>query len=354
MIPERYVAEGVLESLRLGIPPAQHGRKFTVGRDPELIQLDKILGSNNPHAHLIQGNYGEGKSHMLELIREMSISRDYLVASVTLDSRNGIRFNRMDQIATSICRNLTFKGAYESGIGGIFQKFIESNEKNAVHELTSSSLRMGVSNWSKSTPDSPLRNIVRDAFYVPRASGWINWTENKYSQSWRMLNDLDTLAVMSDLNGIVILFDEFEDVITNLNNRSWQESAYHNFFTFIDPNKFQGKVFFGVTPEFSKKTVSLMATKDFGILSEVRGQLENVPKFRLKSLSLLDFQELADRVCEFHSIAYEWDAIRTARENGLDKQAELAFHSLGQNSTRLIVQQMIDWLDEMFERETKQ
>jgi hypothetical protein len=212
MNPERFVAEGVLESLRLGIPPAKHGRRFTVGRDPELLEIDKIFGSNNAHGHLIQGNYGEGKSHMLELIREIAIQRDYLVASVTLDSRNGIRFNRMDQIATAVCRNLTYKGSYETGIGGIFQKFIESNEKNAVYSLTSSSLRMGVSNWAKSTPDSALRSVVRDAFYVPRGSGWINWTENKYSQSWAMLNDLDSLAVLSGLNGIVILFDEFEDV----------------------------------------------------------------------------------------------------------------------------------------------
>ncbi len=351
MSPDKYSAEGVLESLRLGLPPSNFGRMFTVGRDVELSEIDRVFGNNDAHARLIQGNYGEGKSHMLEIIGEIAKQKDYLVADVTLDSRNGIRFNRMDQIATSVCRNITFAGAAEPGIGSVFQRFIESNEKSSIYQLTSSSLRLGVSNWANSAPLSPKRNIIRDAFYVPRASGWINWSEKNYSQSWNMLNDLENVAVLSGFKGFVLLFDEFEDVITNLNNRTWQERAFENFFRFTNPEQFVGKVFFGVTPEFSRKTIQLMSSKYFGNINEAKGQLDNIPKFRLKPLTLSDYQILADRVCEFHALAYEWDAIRLAREGGLDKQAELAFHARGMTSTRLIVQSMVDWLDALYEEQ---
>ena len=39
-----------------------------------------------------------------------------------------------------------------------------------------------------------------------------------YAQSWAALRDLEHLACAVGLKGLVILFDEFEDVITNLRN----------------------------------------------------------------------------------------------------------------------------------------
>lgn len=347
--PSTEEAEGVLESLRLGIPPRSFGRHFTVGRDLELDVVEKILDSESAHAHLIQGNYGEGKSHLLETIKEIALLRGYAVASVTIDARNGIRFNRMDQIITAIARNITYLGAGDNGIGCMFEKFISSNDKAAANRLKSYALRMGVSNWARTSAESPLRNIVRDAFYNSKRTGYINWQDHNYSESWRVLSDLNNLALLSGLRGIAIFFDEFEDVIQNLNNRTWQEKAFENFFSFTNPDKHVGKVFFGVTPEFTTKTLYLMRSKYFGNLNETKGQLENIPKFRLKGLTLQDFQTLGDRVCEFHSMAYAWDAIRFARENGLDKQVELAFSARGLNSTRLIIQQMVEWLDAMYE-----
>lgn len=348
-MPSSIEAEGVLESLRLGIPPRSFGRIFTVGRDLELEQVDKILGSESAHAHLIQGNYGEGKSHLLETIKDSAIIEGYAVASVTIDAHNGIRFNRMDQVVTAISRNITFLGAPNNGIGNLFEKFISTHEKNEIWQLTSTSLRMGVNNWARTSPESPLRSIIRDSFYNSRRNGYVNWQEHNYRESWKMLRDLNNLASMSGLRGLAIFFDEFEDVIQNLNNRTWQEKAFENFFGFTDPEVFPGKVFFGVTPEFSTKTLHLMRSKYFGDANEAKKRLENFPKFGLKNLTLKDFQALSDRVCEFHSCAYQWDAIRIARENGLDEQTLFAFKARGINSTRLIVQSMVEWLDSIYE-----
>ena len=142
--PSQASAEGVLESLRLGIPPRIFGRDFTVGRGAELDEADRILNSDNAHAHLIQGNYGEGKSHLLEAIKESALVKGYVVATVTIDARNGIRFNRMDQVITAIARNITFIGAPEMGIGNLFERFIAVNANSReVEKLKSWALRFG-------------------------------------------------------------------------------------------------------------------------------------------------------------------------------------------------------------------
>jgi len=342
-------AEGVMESLRLGIPPRNFGKLFTVGRDSEMLEVEKILNSTESHSHLIQGNYGEGKSHLLEAIKESALLKNYLVSSVTIDSRGGVRFNRMDQIVSAVVRNLTFSGSPSFGVDSIFERFVKSNMKPAVNKLNSSSLRMGISNWADSSEGSPRRTYIRSIFYDTKSPGYINWQENNYFESWQLFNDLQNLSLLSGLSGIALFFDEFEDVIQNLNNRIWQQKAFENFFRMTNPKYFNGKIFFGVTPEFSDKSLFLMRNKYFGNVNEAKGQLENLPKFGLKNITLLDFQLLADRVCEFHSIAYQWNAVGIARNSGLDRQIQLAFHARGINSTRLIVQHFVEWLDRLLE-----
>ena len=342
-------AEGVLESLRLGIPPRVFGREFTVGRGAELDEADRILSSENAHAHLIQGNYGEGKSHLLEAIKESALVKGYVVATVTVDARNGIRFNRMDQIITAIARNIIFKGAPEPGIGNLFDKFISVNSSQEVEKLKSYAIRFGIAQWARTKLDSPMRNVIRDEFYYSNRNAYINWSQYGYHEARSALHELNNLAVLSGLKGVAVFFDEFEDVIQNLNNRTWQEKAFENFFNFTNPLKFPGKVFFGVTPEFTTKTIDLMSSKYFGNIVEARGQLGNIPKFGLRNLTMQDFQILADKVCEFHAIAYQWDAIRSAREMGVDRQMELAFNANSTNSTRRTVQHMVEWLDALYE-----
>lgn len=345
-------AEGVLESLRLGIPPRSFGKLFTVGRDTEMLEVERILSSTGSHSHLIQGNYGEGKSHLLEAIKENALLKGYLVSSVSIDAKGGIRFNRMDQIVAAIARNLTYQGSATVGIDSVFNKFVSNNQRAAALKLDSYSLRTGVTNWARTSEASPLRSLVRSIFYDTKRTGYVNWQENNYRESWRMLHDLQNLAILSGLAGIAIFFDEFEDVIQNLNNRTWQEKAFENFFRITDPNQYPGKVFFGVTPEFTSKAIYLMRTKYFGNIPEARNQLNAIPKFGLKNITQKDFHLLAERVCEFHSFAYGWNAVGAAREHGLDKEIQLAFNARGTNSTRLIVQHLVEWLDDLYEKIT--
>src|SRR4051794_26953106 len=65
-------AEQVIEALRFGLPPAGYVRHFTVGRQEELRRLDHDLHEGmHGKAILVRANYGAGKSHLLNLVRDL-------------------------------------------------------------------------------------------------------------------------------------------------------------------------------------------------------------------------------------------------------------------------------------------
>jgi len=99
-------AARILEDLRKGIPPSGLVEEFTVGRKDEIRWLDDHLVDDETYSLLLKANYGSGKSHLLQLIREKALRAEFAVSLVVLDARSGVRFNRMDQIFGAIMRNL--------------------------------------------------------------------------------------------------------------------------------------------------------------------------------------------------------------------------------------------------------
>ena len=99
-------AEQSLEKLRMGIPPAGFVEKFTVGRKEEVRWLDDHLINDESYSLLLKANYGAGKTHLLELIREKALQKRFGVSLTILDAKSGVRFNRMDQMFGAILRNL--------------------------------------------------------------------------------------------------------------------------------------------------------------------------------------------------------------------------------------------------------
>src|SRR5262245_48178231 len=129
----RRAAERAIESLRKGIPPTGLVRPFTVGRRAELDELQLTLATPTEHrgsALLIRANYGAGKSHLLQVIREMALEAGYAVGLATIDSQSGVRFNRMDTIFGAICRSLEVPGAPRRGIGALFDSYVLADEAN--------------------------------------------------------------------------------------------------------------------------------------------------------------------------------------------------------------------------------
>jgi hypothetical protein len=77
-----------LEAMRLGVVPSADLSAYTVGRERELGTVDEDLARVAAEGGAVRGflgDYGAGKTHLLELIRARALAKGFLVAEATLD-----------------------------------------------------------------------------------------------------------------------------------------------------------------------------------------------------------------------------------------------------------------------------
>lgn len=355
----------VIESLRYGIPPEGFICDFTVGRQAEIEELRKILSENRHTALLLKANYGSGKSHLIRFIREIALRQNYAISSITLDAKSGIRFNRMDQIIGQIFRNVEVPASYQSGkgIGKFFDwvlstvHFPNKTWANITNDnkwdyprdlINSPALFLALRAWNsgKIDQDSVTDWLYQCSSYKKRdierelmAKGsityrtplniqaplrWqkytsqttLNWKSNDYEQCWYAIQDLHTLSMASGLKGLVILFDEFEDVLYNLRDIRYQEVAFSNLFRFFENEVFNGLSFFAVTPGFVEKCQSLLFNKGRWY---PRYPFDGLRTFEMSPLAVDNLQELAEKIKDFHGKTYNWDVHSSVVSNAIQR-----------------------------------
>jgi hypothetical protein len=396
----RAKARILIDQLRKGIPPSGYVEAFTIGRDQEIEWLADHLDDEGKFALLLKANYGSGKSHLLQLIREKALKDDHVLSSVVLDARSGVRFNRLDQIFGAIMRGVeTALPDDDTGDLETFLDFLartcETARDHRTHfarefweeltngwkwdyseTLTSPPLYIALRAWITSTaparkqlildwlrnPESyearrtylygkligdlgrrfkdprPERQFYSDGLFSFKAAGYVN--------CWFALEDLQTLAVNSGLPGVVILFDEFEDVITNLRNVGFQETAFVNLFQFVSGNKFSGKTFYAVTPAFTDKCKQLLLNK--GRYGFDFARFDKLPTFAMSPLGGPDMQELAKRIIVVHERAFEHHVSSADRDQVIAAAGRAGFSTVA-DRTRQAIKQCVEQLDALVE-----
>jgi hypothetical protein len=351
-------AEKVLEDLRKGIPPSGFLEYFTVGRKDQIEWLNSHLNGDDGYALLLKANYGSGKSHLLQLIREKALRAGFATSLVVLDANSGVRFNRMDQIFGAIIRNLKF--THEGGVANNLAQALDfladhaerakSNPKAPGHQywakvtnnwtwdysekLTSPALFVAFRAWAATDSESVRETIIdwlsfpeiyqssrkflyerlveglRKHFRDPRPDwqlyqeGALSFHGAGYQSCWAALEDVHQMGTAAGLPGMVVLFDEFEDVLTNLKSIAWKESAFWNLFRFVSGDRFTGKTFYAVTPSFAQKCKEVLMEK--GRWDINYKQFDELETFEMSPLSKLDLLELARRIGSVHQVAYSY------------------------------------------------
>lgn len=391
------LAEKILEDLRKGIPPVGALELFTVGRNEEIEWLDNHLVNNEAYALLLKANYGSGKSHLLQLIREKALRECFAVSLVVLDAKSGVRFNRMDQIFGQILRHMELR-MDDGSMGGLshlldyfvycaeearseseteahhFWKAVTNNWKwDYSEELKSPPLFIALRAWAatdsrdvKATiidwltcPDNyksqrgllyeQLVEGLRGHFRDPRPSaqmymeGSLTFIPQLYSACWGALEDINRMCQITGLPGVAILFDEFEDVLTNLNRVNWQEAAFWNLFRFVSGTRFSGKTFFAVTPSFVEKCKACLIEKDRWDID--LSDFDALPQFEMSPLTKKDLLQLAERIVEVHELAYDYEVGDDVREE-MKERVGLAAKSAVQDRARQAIRCAVEVLDD--------
>lgn len=365
-------AERVIESLRDGIPPEGKVFALTVGRHNEINRLKQILVNGGPQALLIKANYGCGKTHLLKFIKEYALNIGYVTSLVTIDSKSNARFNRMDQIFGQVCRNIQIPESNLKSVRYLFNSLFDPNNGRRKNSNEATRLISKISNNGKWDYSDFLRSpamfiavrawwvyytnhhkidkieYIDDAIedwlfnpfnyysqrkvlysnFVAKLRSWFNdprfdWMfyDTKrgifhfqikgYAQSWDALSDLNTLATAAGYRGLIILVDEFEDVIYSLRNIKYQQDAFWNLFQFFSKEHFPGLTFFAVTPNFVEKCKRLLQNKD--VWDYDYSRFDKLEKFEMSPLSTNELIKLYEKIIPFYEIAYRWKADDTTR-----------------------------------------
>lgn len=389
----RSEAESIIESLRYGVPPNGSIRLFTVGRRDELERLAQSL--NHPTqdrgaALLVKANYGAGKSHLLRVVREMALESNYAVSLVQVNALEGVRFNRMDTILGAVCSRMEVPGDTGLGIGRLFDAFdlyeYETEEFNSISSggawdysdfLSAPGIYAGLRAWANST-DSTVRDLIEDwlanpaayrsqrkllhqklvaelrgEFRDPRAE-WQFYADEVFlfhtgghRNAWAALEDFDVIARGAGLNGLIILFDEFEDVIQNLNRRDYQQEAFLNLFRFFGGERFPGMAYFAVTPEFVAKCKTELMSR--GVFDFDFNRFSKLPFFEMGAIAEADFLTLAKKIRAVHSIAFDWRADTSLKDRELKRLTDALWSVRTPERVRLAIQGVVEALDERFE-----
>ena len=78
-----------IEALRLGVVPRHLIESYTVGRTDEVQMVHQDLAATEEGGafRVVMGDYGTGKTHHLEFVEAVALSRNFMTARITLDAR---------------------------------------------------------------------------------------------------------------------------------------------------------------------------------------------------------------------------------------------------------------------------
>ena len=232
MAPDHWEARHLIESLRVGVAPAQRIRDLTIGLEAERKSLTQALHqahSEGGAARAVLGEYGYGKSHVIELTTQEALDCNFLVAATSLDLQE-LPPHRAFDIYGSLMRNLRYPQSDERGLEPLLTEIMKAPALRA--------------RFSESAPeaDDPLvcgLQALNETASSSRRAAWQNWLMGGRKERWMdwamkrsrprgfrfpsiyrnghnarqiayLLTGISVLARLAGYSGLCVLLDEAE------------------------------------------------------------------------------------------------------------------------------------------------
>jgi hypothetical protein len=371
-----FQARAIIEGLRKGLVPTEYVAFFTVGRQNWLKfveeDLDNFIAEGGGKVRFINGDYGDGKTHFMSVIRQLALQKNFAASFVVLT--RDVPIHKFELVYQEIV--LRLRGRFEGmGIRSLIQQWITEQKKADLGTLFSSLRQMKKLDLnfinaliglfqepSSSSEEKPSEETVnpQEILYqwfegkkVPKkelAKFQVFETLNKVN-SKNFLQSLVTFLKFTGHKGLILLFDELETVLAQAS--SIRNAAYENIRLLMDNTEHSEylQLFFALIPDV------LLSEKGFksydalwGRVRTVgdsdalnyRGTLVDLHKTPLKQQELVS---LGISLRKIHEISYRWDAQQAVSN---DVIAEMCKQQEGMGvltEVRLFIKQMIRYLD---------
>jgi hypothetical protein len=251
--------------LRAGLPPFDNLATLTVGGDHICPVLSRFLQkADGPRWMVISGNYGEGKSHSLALLRELAQQDGYATCQLNADGALAA-LNHPQRFLPTLLATLETPGRAARGYANlVFEALTDQESKDRIrqivikqivrHLLRSEAERL-VRILADSSDNTALEALAPAADEIAlHLSGESiqhrSATEGTRIFAYSLLKVAIEILISSGLRGLVLLIDETESISTKLKGVRSRLGAYRVLAALCE------------SPEFVNCKVSLAATPD--------------------------------------------------------------------------------------------
>jgi len=383
-----FEARAIIENLRKGSVPVDYVPFFTVGRGNWLKfieeDLDDYIAEGGAKVRFINGDYGDGKTHFMSVIRHLALQKGFAVSFVVLTRE--VPVHKFEVVYQTIVRQLrgTFEGA---GIRRLVDGWADGlkSELKAKGGAPFDERVVALTESLRGLPGMDLSfahalAALAENRYRPRQEGeaegeraaarevLYQWFEGakvskralKPFQVFEALDKTNSKRFLGSLiaflrhlghKGLILLMDELETVIAQ--STSVRNASYENVRLLID-NTEQASylhIFLSIIPDV------ILSEKGFKSYDALWSRVRSIGEGkRLNYRSVLvdlhktplETDELVDLglcLCRIHELAYRWDTREQIGE-GLIKKMCAAQKRMGLLSeVRLFIKQVIRTLD---------
>lgn len=251
----------IISALRKGTPSEERVDLYSVGREQLLSYFnDKLIEIKNygvSDVKLVSADWGHGKSHFLDLLRDLALKHNFVVSKVELHSRE-VPFDQLPIVIQRIMANITTPKERKNGLEALLNDWAVRNKSKSEQEIFGSLKETGI------FPNMRLKLVEYQNHYnCPTGPEYqqclqvLKWFEGKETKSRTFkdvreyLHSLVLFIRSLGYSGFVVMLDEAE-AITSLSRISRRDLANENIRQIIDNDQdTQGFYFvFASTPTF--------------------------------------------------------------------------------------------------------
>lgn len=366
-----FQARAIIEGLRKGIVPTEYVSFFTVGRQNWLKfveeDLDCFIASGGGKVRFINGDYGDGKTHFMSVIQQLSLQKNFASSFVILT--RDIPIHKFEVVYQEIVSQL--RGNFEGvGIRAAIKHWIKEQkiDEQDLGEL-SSSLReipglgldfanalIGLLQPHSSDETEDPEEVLYQWFEGKKVSKknlkrfhvfeLLNKTNSK-----QFLQSLIIFLRMAGHKGLILFLDELETVLAQ--GASIRNAAYENVRLLMDNTEHAQylELFFSLIPDvllsekgFKSYDALWSRVRTVGDSDELnyRSTLVDLHKTPLRRQELVD---LGVSLRKIHEISYRWSAEHSVPNDLIDSMCQKQEEMGTLSEVRLFIKQMIRCLD---------
>jgi hypothetical protein len=383
-----YQARSIIEELRKGSVPVEYVPVFTVGRQKWLSyiedDLENYIGQGGAKVRFISGDYGDGKTHFMSVVRHLALERGFAVSFVVLT--RDVPIHKFETVYQAIVRQLqgNFTG---TGIRALLDAWLEKMEKAPGQGQAPDAGQPypAIAGQFKEIPGmdinfaNALAALVNNRF-APLAEGedkarrdadneiLMHWFEGgkvtkrelKPFQIYEFLNKTNARQFMNSLilflrhtghQGLILLMDEMETVVAM--STTIRNAAYENVRLFIDNSETARflHLFFSIIPDvlvsekgFKSYDALWSRVRSIGDTKRLnyRGVLVDLHQTPLQTEELL---ELGRVLRTLHGISYRWNPDDMVTDSVMEQICTSQKRMGVISEVRLFIKQLITILD---------